>query len=497
MTAPFRTPVAGAAIAPFHVLVIGGGIGGLCLAQGLKRAGISVAVYERDRTPADRLQGYRVHISPAGSRALHACLPPHLFELFDRTCGKPGRAFHFMTEDMQVLLALEGELMVEQQRNAIAKHRAVSRITLRHILLSGLDDVVHLGKTFTRYEERGDGRIVAHFEDGSSAEGDILVAADGGGSRVRRQFLPQAERIDTGVIGIAGKVFLDDASRARLAPALLDGLTLVAAKGALGLFAAMQDFDGTALDGIGADEAFPGTGNLFDNTRSYLMWALSGKRARLGLDGGAEKLDTTALAATAARAMAGWAKGFRDLVDLSDPTTISCLPIRVAAGRAVADRAHHVDRRRHPFDDALPRHRRQYRAQGRRASARRTDRGAAQRGAAARRHRRLRDRNARLRLQGGAQLAAGDAADDRAGADCDGIVAHRVPPDRPPTTAQAPDGARHERGVICPWIDRRARGIIAAPGGGLGVAQKEPACDSILNGRNPPGWAESASCRRA
>src|SRR5262249_51238096 len=131
-------------------------------------------------------------------------------------------------------------------------------------------------------------------------------------------------------------------------------------KGGLGLFAAMQDFDGTALDGIGGNDASPpprwraeraasaatpqcarrtlalnearrrASGNLFDNTRSYLMWALSGKRARLGLDGGAEKLDSSALAPTAARAMAGWAKGFRDLVDLSDPTTISCLPIRTS-----------------------------------------------------------------------------------------------------------------------------------------------------------------------
>jgi 2-polyprenyl-6-methoxyphenol hydroxylase-like FAD-dependent oxidoreductase len=330
MTAPFRSSTFSAAVAPFHVVIIGGGIGGLCLAQGLKQAGIGVVVYERDRTHTDRLQGYRVHISPAGSRALHACLPPHLFELFDRTCGKPGRAFRFMTEDMQVLLALEGELMAAQQADPVAKHRAVSRITLRHILLSGLDDVVHLGKTFTRYEERGDGRIVAHFEDGSTAEGDILVAADGGGSRVRRQLLPQAERIDTGVVGIAGKVFLDDASRARLVPALLDGLTLVAAKGGLGLFVAMQDFDGTALEGVGDSNASPTNGNLFDNTRSYLMWALSGKRARLGLDGGAEELDSTALAATAVRAMAGWAKGFRDLVALSDPTTISCLPIRTS-----------------------------------------------------------------------------------------------------------------------------------------------------------------------
>jgi salicylate hydroxylase len=44
----------------FHVIIIGGGIGGLTLAQGLKKNGISCAVYERDLSRADRLQGYRI-----------------------------------------------------------------------------------------------------------------------------------------------------------------------------------------------------------------------------------------------------------------------------------------------------------------------------------------------------------------------------------------------------------------------------------------------------
>jgi len=39
-----------------HVLVIGGGPGGLCLAQGLKKVGASLGVYERDRAPTSRLQ---------------------------------------------------------------------------------------------------------------------------------------------------------------------------------------------------------------------------------------------------------------------------------------------------------------------------------------------------------------------------------------------------------------------------------------------------------
>ena len=37
------------------VIIIGAGTGGLCLAHGLRSAGIDVRVFERDRTPTDRL----------------------------------------------------------------------------------------------------------------------------------------------------------------------------------------------------------------------------------------------------------------------------------------------------------------------------------------------------------------------------------------------------------------------------------------------------------
>ena len=99
---------------------------------------------------------------------------------------------------------------------------------------------MRFGKTFERYQELPTGRVVAHFADGTSAEDDVLVAADGGGSRVRRQFLPHAERIDTGIVGIAGKVFLDGGNRERLAPELRDGMTLASGQGGHCLFVALQ-----------------------------------------------------------------------------------------------------------------------------------------------------------------------------------------------------------------------------------------------------------------
>lgn len=274
MTAPYRTRAFDAPVAPFHVVIIGGGIGGLALAQGLKKAGISVAVYERDQTPSSRLQGYRVHINPAGSLALHACLPPDLFAAFEQTCGRPGRAIHFLTEQMDTLLQLDAAMAPDIiDGSGVARHRSVSRITLRQVLLSGLDDVVHFGKTFARYEECA-GRIVAHFEDGTTAEGDILVAADGGGSRVRKQYLPQAVRIDTGVVGIAGKVFLNEPTRRRIAPQLLDGIALVSARGGYGLFVATQDYAHVALkdavrlrDAIVAGES--GERSLIDAIQAY------------------------------------------------------------------------------------------------------------------------------------------------------------------------------------------------------------------------------------
>jgi glycine/D-amino acid oxidase-like deaminating enzyme len=87
------------------VAVAGAGIGGLCLAQGLLRAGLEVAVYERDTALTAGGQGYRLHID-AGP-ALRACLPPDLYELCVATSGRPSTALTVVTKSLRPLRRIE------------------------------------------------------------------------------------------------------------------------------------------------------------------------------------------------------------------------------------------------------------------------------------------------------------------------------------------------------------------------------------------------------
>jgi 2-polyprenyl-6-methoxyphenol hydroxylase-like FAD-dependent oxidoreductase len=87
-----------ATVHELNVMIIGGGIGGLCLAQGLRRAGISVAVYERTEARTDWLQGYRIHINPYGSRALHDSLTPAAWQRFLDSVSVSGGGFGFATD---------------------------------------------------------------------------------------------------------------------------------------------------------------------------------------------------------------------------------------------------------------------------------------------------------------------------------------------------------------------------------------------------------------
>lgn len=202
---------------------------------------MSVAVYERNRARNDWLQGYRIHINPHGSRALHECLPRERWDAFIAAAGKPTAGFGFLTEQLRELLFLGRDLIAGDENDPVASHHSISRITLRQVLLGGMDDLIHTGKEFVKYERTPDGKVRAVFSDGTSATGDVLVAADGANSKVRQRYLPQAHRIDTGVVAIAGKLPLNEETRAWLPRRLYTSVNNVMAPKDCFLFVAVWE----------------------------------------------------------------------------------------------------------------------------------------------------------------------------------------------------------------------------------------------------------------
>lgn len=316
-----------------RVLVIGGGIGGLCLAQGLRRAGVRVAVYERDREPSARLQGYRVHIDPMGSGALHQELPPVLWQAFVDTAGDPGTSgFGFLTERLRTMCLVEDEIFRHGTSDAAHGHHAVSRTTLRTLLLAGLDDVVTFGKEFVRYRTEADGCVTAEFADGTTATGDVLVGADGTNSRVRQQYLPNAGKIDVGASGIGGKLYLDDDTRAWLGARLSGGMNVVLGPRDF-LFTAVFNrrrsveethaLLGDPLRAAGFDADMLSHGM---ETRDYLLWAFITRTAYCPVDADGEQLREFVGGRTAR-----WAPTLRRIFAETDPVTINVFPFRSSA----------------------------------------------------------------------------------------------------------------------------------------------------------------------
>ncbi|KOX34212.1 FAD-binding monooxygenase [Saccharothrix sp. NRRL B-16348] len=173
-----------------RVIVIGAGLGGLTLAQGLRGAGIDVVVHERDGARG-RPQGISLHVDDRGTAALRACLPPAHAGMVEATMGGPRGSTLQLSE-------VDGELAAVGTEDKARPGRQAHRPLLRAVLLTGLEDVVRFDAPFTRFEQRPDGTVRAWFADGRTDTADVLVGADGVGSAVRRQHLPHVRVVDTG-----------------------------------------------------------------------------------------------------------------------------------------------------------------------------------------------------------------------------------------------------------------------------------------------------------
>ncbi len=308
----------------FHVLIIGGGLGGLCLAQGLRKAGISVAVYERDATPVIRRQGYRIHIDTRGASGLRACLPSHLFELFTATASPPSQQITVMNKHLKKLRVITSPKV--DITSPAPFNAGVDRLTLREILLAGLDEVVSFGKEFSHYEQQADGSVQAFFSGGTVACGDVLVAADGVNSRLRQQFLPEATIVDTDTRCIYGKVLLTKVTRPLIPDVLHHGFTVVTSSQfsmALGLIEFLHSPVEAAAQ-FAPDVQFHTNGD-------YLMWSLNAPRIQFAAsDDELFRMDGMVLRQLVLQQIKSWHPNLRALIAASDPSEIFPIAVRVS-----------------------------------------------------------------------------------------------------------------------------------------------------------------------
>ncbi|GAA2873621.1 NAD(P)/FAD-dependent oxidoreductase [Streptomyces mexicanus] len=211
-----------------RIAIIGAGPGGLTCARILQRHGITAAVYDRETGPEARNQG--------GSLDLHeddgqvALREAGLLEEFFRLSRPEGQEMRQW--DPKAGTVVFHHTPAEDERS----EPEIDRGQLRGLLLDSLrPGTVRWGHTLCRVEGPAEGPRRLRFADGTTAEADLVIGADGAWSTVRRA-LSDATPQYTGVSFL--EAWFDDVDHRHPDIAELVGQgSAAAADGDRGLFA--------------------------------------------------------------------------------------------------------------------------------------------------------------------------------------------------------------------------------------------------------------------
>jgi 2-polyprenyl-6-methoxyphenol hydroxylase-like FAD-dependent oxidoreductase len=309
---------------PLQVAIIGAGLGGLCLAQGLKKNGIAFQVFEKDSAANSRTQGYRIRIDKTGQDALAACLPERLYTLFSETVV-PSTEVRTLNAQLELLTDKWVDSWQDNEANESPDLKA-NRLTMREILLLGLNRQVHFDKKFEKYEKQPDGLVCIYFEDGTSFTADVLVAADGINSRLGAQRFPAHELVDTGSVCVYGKTFYTEQAKEQVNPVLQTNTSVI-----------FENEIAVIADAMQFKSAFAKARELYGQdagltyTEDYMYWALIGTRGRFGLDN--EQALTFAsgeLFDCLKQVTSAWAPTLKALFDAANPESLTMVPVKTA-----------------------------------------------------------------------------------------------------------------------------------------------------------------------
>jgi len=181
------------------VAVVGGGIGGLTAAIALARSGRQVRVYEQ-ATRFGRV-GADINLTPNAVRGLDGI---GVGDALRRTAARPTHRISRTWDTGEETSRLEMGSSAEERYGSpqLTMHRAD--------LLAALEDAVPaealvLGRRLTELVETEDD-VQLTFDDGSTAEADVVIGADGIHSAVRTALLGPEHPDFTGVVAFRAVV---------------------------------------------------------------------------------------------------------------------------------------------------------------------------------------------------------------------------------------------------------------------------------------------------
>lgn len=165
-----------------RIAVVGAGLGGAATAALLLQEGFNVHVYEQ--APSFTRLGAGIHVGPNVMKVLRRI---GIEDEMNRQGSRPDFWYsrHWETGDVLAQIPL-GDYAV---KNYGASYLTVHRGDFHEMLIKALpSEALSFNKSLTKVEDRGN-VVVLTFADGTIAEADIVIGADGVNSRIREELL--------------------------------------------------------------------------------------------------------------------------------------------------------------------------------------------------------------------------------------------------------------------------------------------------------------------
>lgn len=177
-----------------RIAVVGGGLGGISAARLLEQEGYTVSVYEQ--ASSFGRHGAGIHLGPNLVRILIK------IGIGDRLLETGVQPESWISRDWETNeILFEMPLFGVSEKLYGAPYLTVHRGDLHVLLIDTLNPgTLHFDKKLKNLKEEGD-VVRLLFEDGTSAEADIVIGADGVNSYVREALLGPEAPIFTGVVG--------------------------------------------------------------------------------------------------------------------------------------------------------------------------------------------------------------------------------------------------------------------------------------------------------